>query len=229
MKRHVRLSFSLREEPFFRSMSKDVISRIENCVYHHEYEGRQIIYFPDDLCDHVYWVHEGRVKVTRKSGDGRELSFRHLFPGDILGEECLVEKGKRGAYAEALTRAVLLLMRADDFRRIVRDEGEVSLLLARWLCERVRESEQVLAETVFKAVRSRVASGLLRLYRRAPEQDQGILPVTHQEIANLIGSTRETTTAMLHRLRREGIVSIGNRRLTVLDPIALEHAARSGL
>jgi len=127
-----------------------------------------------------------------------------------------------------LTQAVLFLMRAGDFRRLVRQEGELSHVLAKWLCRRVTESEEVLAETVFQAVRGRVASGLLRLYRRAPARDKGMLEVTHQELANLIGSTRETTTATLHRLRHEGIVNIGNRRVTVLDPVALEHAARSG-
>ena len=227
MKKRLKLDFSLREEPFFRSMSEPVVTRLERFAHHREYEPRQIIYFPDDPCDYVYWVREGRVKVTRVSGDGRELTFRHLFPGDMFGEECLTEKPKRDAYAEAMTRTVLCLMRAGDFRRITREEGEVSLMLANRLCQRVNELEHVLAETVFKTVRSRVASGLMRLYQRAPQHEQGTLMVTHQEIANLVGSTRETTTAVLHGLRRDGIVDIANRRVVILDPAALEHAARN--
>jgi CRP/FNR family transcriptional regulator len=226
MKKRLKLDFSLREEPFFRSMSEPVVTRLESLAHHREYEPRQIIYFPDDPSDYVYWVREGRVKVTRVSSDGRELTFRHLFAGDMFGEECLGEKPKRGAYAEAITRTILCLMRARDFRRITREEGEVSLMLAKRLCHRIDELEQVLAETVFKTVRSRVASGLMRLYQRAASHEQGTLTVTHQEIANLVGSTRETTTVVLHGLRRDGILDIANRRVVILDPAALEHAAR---
>ena len=225
MRKHIELVLSLRDEPFFRTMSDSLLSRIESYVFHRDYEPRQIVYFPDDPPDYVYWVREGRVKVTRVFGDRRELTFRHFLPGDMLGEECLVDRPKRGAYAEAMMSSVLCLMRADDFRRIAREEAEFSLKVARCLCRRIAETDEVLAEMVFKPVRSRVASGLLRLYRRTPKSENGTLRVTHQEIANLVGSTRETTTAVLHRLRDEGILTIANRRLTIVDAEALEHTA----
>ena len=227
MRTHLRLAVSLRDVPFFRSLDDKVLARVGEYVYHREYEPRQIVYFPDDQCDHVYWLRSGRVKVGRVSKDGRDLTFRHLFEGDILGEECLVSDGRRGAYAEAMTPTILCLMRVDDFRRIARTEIEVSHVLAGLLCRRVMEAEDVLAETVFMTVRSRVALGLLRLYQRAPITQEGTLRITHQEIASLVGSTRETTTTVLHALREEGILRIANRRVTVLDPVALEHVARS--
>jgi CRP-like cAMP-binding protein len=225
MKNYLKLATSLHEVPFFRSLSPSAFSRVEDLVYHREYEPRQIIFFPDDLCDHIYWVREGRVKVTLVSQDRRELTLRHLFPGDIFGEECLVEKGRRGLYAEAMTHTILCMMRADDIRRVARENSEVSYQLSQRLCARLIESERVLAQTVFQSVRSRVASGLLRLHRRIPKE--GPLAITHQELANLVGSTRETTTVVLHELREEGILTIGNRRIRIIDPVALEQAARS--
>ena len=84
----------------------------------------------------------------------------------------------------------------------------------------------MLTETVFKTVRNRVASCLFRLWWRSPE-DERALRVTHQDIASLVGSTRETTTAVLHGLRREGILKMASRQITVLDPVKLEHIARS--
>ena len=226
-KKNVKLVLSLREEPFFRPMSEAVQARVENLVYHRRYEPRQIVFFPDDACDYVYWVREGRVKITRVSGGGRELTFRHVFPGDILGEDCLVDKKKRDAYAEAMMDTTLCLMRANDFRRLLRDENELSMMVAHRLCERVQEVEQVLMEVAFKPVQSRVACGLIRLYRSAPKSENGVLRITHQEIANLIGATRETTTGVLHELCKKGILQIANRRVIVLDPVALEHVARS--
>ena len=228
MKTQMKHTLSLREAPFFRTMSAGFLARIEDYVYHREYAARQIVFFPDDSCDHVYWVREGRVKTTKVSGDRRELTLRYLLPGDVFGEECLIEQPKRDAYAEAMVPTVLCLMSAVDFRRTVRDEKEMGLVLAQRLCQRVHEVEQVLADTVFKAVRGRVASGLLRLYRHTPHEEGGPLRVTHQELADLVGSTRETTTSVLHGLQSEGVLKIANRRLTVLDPVALERAARSG-
>jgi CRP-like cAMP-binding protein len=221
------VSSSLRQHAFFASLSEPLIARIEDLVYHREYEPRQIIYFPDDPCDHVFWVRRGRVKITRVSGDGRELTFRHLIPGDMFGEECLAPSPKRNAYAEAIEPSLLCLMRADDFLRLVAEEGELSLAMACHLSRRILETELVLSETVFKPVRSRVASGLLRMYERTGRDNDGIIRITHQEIANLVGSTRETTTAVLHGLKKDGIVDMANRRVTILDPVALEHLARS--
>lgn len=227
MKKKIRLALSLREEAFFKNMSARVVARIEALVYHREYEARQIVYFPDDPCDYVYWVREGRLKVTRVSPDARELTFRHLLPGDMLGEESLAGGTKRNDYAEAMELTILCLMRTDDFRRIAQEEPEVAFSVAERLARRIKECEHVLADTVFSPVRSRIASGLLRLYRREFNHEGHDLRITHQEIANLVGSTRETTTAVLHSFREEGILEIANRRLTVLDPIALEDLAQT--
>lgn len=209
-------------------MSAAVVGKVETFVYHREYEERQIIYFPDDPCDYVYWIREGRIKITRVSPDQRELTFRHLLPGDMLGEECLSKQQRRNNYAEALEPTILCLMRAEDFQRLVGEEVELARAVAERLSRRVSEVEEVLAETVFNTVRGRVASGLLRLHRGKSDKGGTALRVTHQELANLVGSTRETTTAVLHGLRKDGMIEMANRRVTVLDPAALEHAARTG-
>jgi len=228
MKRHLVLAQALHKEPFFKALSPEVVGRIRNYVFHREYEPRQVIYFPEEPCEHVYWVRYGRVEVRRCEKGRRNLTLRHLFPGDLFGEDCLVKDDQRGTCAVASVPTAVCLMWAEDFRRVVADEGEVALALALQSARRVVDLENVFAETVFKAVRSRVAGGLLRLYHRVPLNEKGALRVTHQEIASLVGSTRETITAVLHELREDGIVTTANRRVTVLDPVALEHTARSG-
>lgn len=227
MKRNPHRALSLLDEPFFRDMSAAVVARLEGYVYHRDYETRQIIFFPEDPCDYVYWLREGRVRVSRMAPDNREFTFHHLIAGEMLGEDAIVERCRRENYAEAMEPTVLCLMRIDDFRRLIREEAELASKVAECLCRRVVATERVLAETVFHPVRSRVASGLLRMYQRE-RHSGGTLRVTHQEVANMIGATRETTTIVLHGLREEGILAIANRRLTVLDPIALEHLAQQG-
>lgn len=228
MKRQVRLTLSLKDAPFFRHLSPPVLAHLESFVHHRQYDSRQIVFFPDDPCDFVYWVREGRVRVTRVSGDSRELSFRHLFPGDMLGEECFAGRARRDDYAEALMPSLLCLMRSEDYVRILNEESELTHAVLRRLAERVTETEQALAETVFNTVRSRVAAGLVRLQRRIQNADPSVLHITHQEMANLVGARRETTTATLHELQAAGILKIANRRIMILDQAALENAAHSG-
>jgi CRP/FNR family transcriptional regulator, cyclic AMP receptor protein len=224
IKRSLKRVLPLREESFFRGMSDETIARMETYVHHREYEPHQIVFFSDDPCDYAYWVREGHVKVTRLSSEGREVAFRHVFPGDLFGEECMIGQPRRGTYAEAVSRTVLCIIRADDFRRVVRDEAEVAFEVAKRLCHRAKAMEDVWFETVFKPVRNRVASGLLRLLQRT---GGGVVRATHQDIAGLIGATRETTTAVLHELQREGVLETGNRRVAIRDAAALERIAGS--
>jgi CRP/FNR family transcriptional regulator len=234
MKKRTQLALPLEEHPFFRTLSPEFVQRISRFVHHRAYEPRQIIYFPEDVCDFAYWVREGQVKVTRhiKSSSlaraPRELTFRHLFPGDIFGEECMMERSHYGLYAEAVLPTILTLMRAADFRRIMREENELALVLLRRLIARANEVEQVLFETTSRSVRGRIAAGLARLHAKAACGEIVTLRVTHQEIASLVGSTRETTTAVLNSLEGEGFIKTANRRVTVLDPEALERVARAG-
>ncbi len=218
----------LDEEPFFKTMSRPVLAKIESYVYHRSYEARQVVYFPDDPCDYVYWVREGRIRITRVSGDGRELTFRHLGQGDMLGDECMADRPKRNDYAEALEPSTLCLMRTDDFRRAAREEAELAYAVAVRLSQRVLELEQILAETVFHSVRRRVSFALLRLSKREGQRRVTSLNITHQEVANLVGATRETVTGVLHSLRGEGVIELANRRVRVLDMAALRQTVEGG-
>lgn len=223
-----RLTLSLKGISFFEGLPPSLLAWIEEHVYQREYGPRQVVFFPDDACDFVYWVRKGCVRLTRVSDDGRELSFRHAAAGDMFGEECVTNRTRRDNYAEALRPTLLCLMRAAEFRKYVQEEPALSHRLAQHLCARAIEAEQVLSEMVFCPVRRRLASGLLRLWRREGGQAGGTLQLTHQELANLIGSTRETTTATLHALRSEGIIDLANRRVIIRDPVALEHVMRNG-
>lgn len=211
--------------PFLRGVDERVRGEITSRSIRRALNARDPIYFSGDPADTVYWIESGRVKVSRVSDDGRELTFRHFFAGDMFGEDCMMDGVRRDNCAHALESTALLCLAGADFRQLLSREGALALAVARASCQRVRELEFVLSETVFRTVRGRVAAGLLRLYERGSDQDKTIR-VTHQEMANLAGSTRETTTSVLHGLREAGLLKMANRRVTVLDPEALARLAR---
>ena len=140
----------------------------------------------------------------------------------------MADRPKRNDYAEALEPSTLCLMRADDFRRVAREEVELAHAVAVRLSRRVMELEQILAETVFCTVKSRVSFALLRLSKREGHRRTTSLNITHQEVANLVGATRETVTGVLHNLRENGVIELANRRMKVLDLAALQQTAGGG-
>ena len=212
---------SLATESFFREIPAEVIARLETFSYQRDYEPRQIIFFPDDRCDHVYWIRTGRVKITHVSDKGREISFRHLVKGDMFGEECLVNLSRRFYYAEAISPTVLTLVRSADFARVVREEPDLAYAVACYSCRRAVEVESMLSEFVFAEVRERILRRIWQLYCREQQGNDDSLCLTHQELANLVGAARETVTVVLHALRDEGVLALSNRRINVIKPDVL--------
>lgn len=226
MKRFLSMALSLNEAPFFCELSAGTLALIQSSVYHRSYTPRQIVFFPDDPCDFVYWVREGSIRVMRSEGHGRELTLRHLVPGDVFGEECLLARPRRQVYAEALEKTTLCLMQASDFRRALSDCADFTLTLAKRLCRRAEDAETSLTDAFFKTVRARVAGCLLKLHQQSASVVAGNgsprgFRITHLEIAGLVGSTRETTTCVLRKLGKEGLIEVRNRRIIVLDAAGL--------
>lgn len=208
----------LSSEKFFKKLSPEIVARVETFAYRRQYAPRQIVFFPDDQCDSVFWVVSGRVKITQVSDQGREICFRHLGRGDIFGEECLVNRQRRGYYAEALSSTSLTLINSTDFLRLIREEPDLCNAVACALCQRSMETERALSAMIFADVRERVLQRLWELYCREKEYKDDSLSVTHQELANLVGAARETVTGVLHELRAEGILTLANRRINIKQP-----------
>lgn len=223
-KKNIRITYAIREEPFFRGMPAALADKIQTVVYHRQYDARQVIFFPEDACDFVYWVRSGRIKVMRVSGTGRELTLRHAYPGDMIGAEVLGGRRRWQDYGEALEPAVLCLIRTVDFLRLVREEALFAQAVAQHVSQRAVELEENLVQLAFLDVRSRIAAGILNAYQRKHSAEGGV-SLTHQELANLVSAARETTTAILHEFQADGVISLANRRVTVHDAEALKRLA----
>lgn len=211
----------LASEIFFKNIPPDVVARLEIFAHNRQYSQRQIIFFPDDRCDYVYWIRSGRVKITHTSDQHREISYRHLVKGDLFGEECLVNSTRRNYYAEALSPTILTLVRSADFARVLQEEVALGHAMACYSCRRALEVERMLSDFVFLEVRDRIIRRLWQLFCREQESRDDSLSLTHQELANLVGAARETVTCELHKLRDEGVIGLSNRRIDVKNPEVL--------
>jgi CRP/FNR family transcriptional regulator len=194
-----------------------------------EYSRGEAIVAPGPQADAILFVKAGRIKISTYSADGKEQILALLARGDLFGE--LVHTGLPApAHAKALDHAVVCSIERALFEDIVRNAPDVALKVIQAVARRLRAAEQEIEDLALRDVPARLASLLLRLAEGYGEEDErGIrlsFRLTHQDLAHMIGSTRETVTMIMSRFRDGGLIGVERRTLIVLDRGRLGAVAR---
>lgn len=156
---------------------------------------------PGGGVEHVYLLREGWARVGRCSSDGREITLALLGPGELLGEIALFDRGDRTATAVALTEVRLIGLSRSQFLRAIKEKPEQALALIGALCHRLRRADEMVEELTFLGVKERLRNLIRR--HKAQGEESLLAALTHQEIAEMIGTSRESVTRALAELRRE--------------------------
>ncbi|MGF1661689.1 MAG: Crp/Fnr family transcriptional regulator [Kineosporiaceae bacterium] len=179
--------------------------------------------------DSMFIIQRGKVKLGQRSVDNRENLLAVLGPGQMLGELSLFDPGRRTATAVAVTPCRVLTIDRAGFVPLL-DRPEVALTLLAALARRIRRTNEALADLVFSDVPGRVAKALLDLASRfGQETDDGILvahDLTQEELAQLVGASRETVNKALADFTGRGWLRLEPRAVTILDPQRLARRAR---
>ncbi|HMU38693.1 MAG TPA: Crp/Fnr family transcriptional regulator [Pseudomonadota bacterium] len=219
----------LRKLPLFADIPHDTLQQCSNLVWLLELKRRQVVFLPGDPGGAVYFVSSGRIKISKVTSDGKELTLDYGAANDVFGELCLIDGGPREDMAEAMDTSVVIEFDRGHFERLVQKEGLIGFRLVKVLAQRRRQLEEKVENLIFKDVNSKLAELLLRL-----GQDFGVadkrgtllsLKITHQEMANLIGSTRETVSLTLSQFRRSGLIATEGRRVILSDQEGLQALA----
>jgi CRP/FNR family transcriptional regulator, cyclic AMP receptor protein len=218
----------LRQTRLFDRLSESDLHRLAESSEMREYSRGEAIVPPGPQADAVLIVKAGRIKISTYSSDGKEQVLALLARGDLFGE--LVHSGLPApAHAEALDRAVVCSIERVLFEDIIRNAPEVALKVIQAVARRLRAAEQEIEDLALRDVPARLASLLLRLAEGYGEDDErGIrlsFRLTHQDLAHMIGSTRETVTMIMSRFRDDGLISVERRILIILDRERLRTAA----
>jgi CRP/FNR family transcriptional regulator, cyclic AMP receptor protein len=161
--------------------------------------------------DHVYFLESGRVKIYHRSSSGKEILLWFCFPGDIFGLSEVCHGGGRQVYAEACEPTQVLSVRQEGFKKFLETHPPAALLVNDVLACRLRSLGHIIQGLVVNDVNERVAQLIVRLAatrgRRAPNGDITLdIRLTHQEMANMIGTTRQSVTSALNLLRRQSVL-----------------------
>jgi CRP-like cAMP-binding protein len=220
----------LRKVPVLADCSADDLGRLLTGAKIASYRPRQVIYLPGDRSHGVHFLSNGRVKISKVTRDGKELTLAYRTTGDFFGEACLLEGGPREEMAEAMEASTTVEVDYNDLARVFARNAHVAHQVARATIARRRELEAKIEQLVFKDVGSKLAELLLRLgSEHGIENKRGGLAlglkITHQEMANLIGSTRETVSLTLSQFKRKGFIETEGRRVILADRESLRALA----
>jgi len=189
------------------------------------------IYLQEDHSDRIYFLTEGRVKIGSYADSGKEITKAILSKGEVFGELSLVGEEKRRDFAIAMEETLCCVITNQEMKTLMRDHNGLNLFLMKIMGSRVLDMEKRLESLVFKDSRTRIIEFLKGLADKKGQRVGYEMLVrkflTHQEIANLTATSRQTVTTVLNELRNRKIITFNRRRLLIRDMEQLAAAADS--
>jgi CRP/FNR family cyclic AMP-dependent transcriptional regulator len=189
-------------------------------------DASTVVYSPQQPAELVFLLQEGRVHLFHHPCGGKTLTIAILFPGTIFGEMALLSQPTYDQFAVALDRCAISSMRRDDARQVLLGDPRLAARVADILGKRLVVMEHRLRDVACKTVPQRVAGTLLTYYRSAPAdarcgQGSDEICITHEQLATLVVSYRETVTKVLDDLCRRRLIALKRRTIVLLDLPAL--------
>jgi len=185
----------------------------------------RVFYRPEEPGEVLFILKEGRVQLYRISPEGKKLVITTLGPHTLFGEMALLGTKMHNTFAEAIDDCLICVMSRTDLERLILNKPQVALRLLDITGKRLRDAEERLESMAFKGIPARLASLLLRLAQEQGSQD--ISGLTHQDLAESVGTYRETATQVLNDLKAQGLIEIGRKRISILDAERLTEIAES--
>jgi CRP/FNR family transcriptional regulator, global nitrogen regulator len=194
-------------------------------VVERRFEPKDTIFTPGDPDDQLYFLLSGAVRLYKIYGDYKEATTALLKDSGVFGKLNLVEGRWQDVFAEAVTEARVASVQKAALERVIKSDPEFALRLFSSLSERLRQSDEVIESLLHREVSTRLATLLVNLGDRFGEDDLIDVRLTHQDLANMIASTREAVSKVMSELQRDGVIETRNRRVAILDRDALSKRA----
>lgn len=179
----------------------------------------EFIYIAGDRADFVYILKRGRVKLSVLAETGKEIAIDIIQPGEIFGEFALVDESLRSNMTQALDDVLMWVFSRQDFTKLLTTQPKLALSYIKLVGDRRRRMEKKLSDITSKAVSARICELLHELATSSAEVETVasgyLVPLTHHDVASLIGAARQTTTTVLNDLERRGIIELGRGSIRV--------------
>lgn len=185
------------------------------------YRKNEPIFLPGEASNIIYLLKKGRVKLSKVSEDGREATLAILEPGEIFGESEAIQGIPRESMVQALEPVMVCEIRRKDFERYLTTHPNVGGKVLKLISGRLRRVETRVSDLVFKSAPARLAHLLIELSQTMGASENGFVRIqprlTHQNLANLIGTSRETVSSLMSQFSQHGLITQDRRHIVVLD------------
>jgi CRP/FNR family transcriptional regulator len=220
----------LEEVPLFAALNDEAAAALEAAMTTRSVARGHVVFREGDDGDRLFVVLDGKVKISRAASDGRENLLSVLGRGEMFGELSLFDPGPRTATVSTVTDVSLASLDHDDLRPLLIERPAVAVELLQALARRLRRTNEAMADLVFTDVPGRVAKALLDLAERFGAEEADGTRVRHdltqEELAQLVGASRETVNKALSEFATRGWLRLEGRSVLLLDSDRLTRRAR---
>jgi CRP/FNR family transcriptional regulator len=208
----------LRQSLIFSSLSDEELAGLSRLASERRVRADEFVFWEGDAPDYFYVVVAGRIKVVKHTSSGKEFIVAFFDSGEMFGEVAVFEGKPYPASAQAATETTILGIRKDDFLSFLATRPRVALSIISILGGRLREAQSRLKDLVGERVEQRLARTLLMLSAKLGPT----LPFTRQEIADMAGTTTETTIRITSQLKERGIIASMRGKVIIRDETKLK-------
>jgi len=219
----------LRAIPIFGNLAAEQLQLIDQKTTLRHYGKGEFIFFEGEPGRGFHYVRTGKVKIVKTSDDGREHIIKILNPGDLFAEVLLFSDQTYPATAVAVEDSQIGLIQNADLEQLILQNNALALQLIKALSQRLLYAQEKIKQLALQDVLARTAETLLRLAEEHGKPDgkrvEIQLDLSRQELASLVGTTRETVTRTLMAMKKDGIIDFNGQRTILLDKEYLERLA----
>jgi CRP/FNR family transcriptional regulator, cyclic AMP receptor protein len=219
----------LAESGIFQGVEPGAVSALTKYLHPVDFPRGHTVFAEGEPGDRLYIITSGKVKIGRRSSDGRQNILAIIGPSDMFGELSIFDPGPRTSSATTITKVHAVSMDRDALTAWIKNRPEIAEQLLRVLARRLRRTNNNLADLIFTDVPGRVAKQLLQLAHRFGTQEGGAMRVTHdltqEEVAQLVGASRETVNKALVDFTQRGWIQWEGKSLLISDSRRLRRRA----
>ena len=179
------------------------------------------VYMPEDNSDKIFFIISGKIKIGSYRDNDKEVAHTILQKGDVFGELAMIGETARKDFAQALEESEIIPIKLEEVKKQMKNHSGLSILIMKMMGSRVHEMEQRLESLVFKDSRTRIIEFIILSLEKSGQRMgyEWILRnfITHQDIANLTATSRQTVTMVLNELKNENIIHFDRKRLLIRD------------
>jgi CRP-like cAMP-binding protein len=220
---NVNIQIHLRKIPLLANLSEEEMLRVRSELRVRQYAKRDVVLQKGGIGDALLFLLSGQLQVIDITEDGRAIGLRMLAPGDFFGEIAVINGSERSASVVAVTPVLVALLPRATALHLFANSPSVANQMLRFLAEKVQRDSQFRALLSINNTSKRIYSYIDLIKQKQPGDEEVVenLP-THQDIANMINTSRETVTRTLQVLIQKGIVKKGTHRLIIINPDGLK-------